>query len=78
MQRIFNLMAFASFVCVSAFVGISFYAVYQLDSWEKQAAERLTKGVKEKVEAELSEKLEGKLDGIKKAMPTTTGPALPF
>ena len=78
MQRMFNLMAFVSFLFVSTFVGVSFFALYQLDSWEKQAAERLTKGVKEKVEAELSEKLEGKLDGIKKAMPTTTGPALPF
>jgi len=63
MQRIFNLMAFASFVCVSAFVGISFYAVYQLDSWEKEAAKRLTDGVKADIQKQLDDKLKPPING---------------
>ena len=78
MQRVFNLMAFASFVFTGSFVGILFFSIYQQDRWEKEAVDRLGAGVKAKIEAQLNEKFEGKLDGIKNAMPTKTGPAMPF
>jgi len=78
MQRVFNAMAFASFVFTSTFVGVLFFSIYQLDRWEKEAVERLGAGVQEKIQAELNKKIDGKLDGIKGGLPMKTGPALPF
>ena len=78
MQRVFNAMAFASFVFTSTFVGIIFFSIYQLDRWEKEAVDRLGAGVQEKIQSELNKKIDGKLDGIKDGLPMKTGPALPF
>jgi len=78
MQRVFNAMAFASFVFTSTFVGVLFFSIYQLDRWEKEAVERLGAGVQEKIQSELNKKIDGKLDGIKGGLPMNTGPALPF
>jgi hypothetical protein len=63
MQRIFNLMAFASFVVTGTFVGILFFSIYQLDRLEKEAVERLGAGVKADIQKQLDEKLKLPVNG---------------
>jgi len=63
MQRIFNLMAFVSFVVTGTFVGILFFSIYQLDRWEKEAVERLGAGVKADIQKQLDEKLKLPVNG---------------
>ena len=63
MQRIFNLMAFASFIVTGTFVGILFFSIYQLDRWEKEAVERLGAGVKPDIQKQLDKKLKPPING---------------
>lgn len=78
MQRIFNLMAFVGFVLSGSMTAALFISYLQMDSIQKAAVRRITSDITGAVEKELSEKLDGKFDGMMNALPKTTGPAVPF
>ena len=78
MQKIFNLMALGGFLLSGSMTAALVISYLQMDTIQKAAVKRITSEISGAVEKELGDKLDGKLDGIKNAMPTTTGPAVPF
>ena len=78
MQKIFNALAVLSFAMSGALVGTSFYAVSKLPEMKQQAIDQAKALVGELVSGAVTDAMPSQVKELIPALPTETGPALPF
>ena len=78
MQKLFNGLAVLSFAMSGALVGTSFYAVSKLPELKQQAIDEAKALVGELVSGAVSDAMPSQVKELIPALPTETGPALPF
>jgi len=78
MQKVFNVISVLSFAMSGALVGTSFYAVSKLPELKQQAIDQAKALVGELVSGAVTDAMPGQVKEMIPALPTETGPALPF
>jgi len=78
MQKVFNTLAAVSFAMSGALVGMSFYAVSKFPEMKQQAINEAKTLVGELVSGAVTGAMPGQVKEMIPALPTETGPALPF
>jgi len=78
MQNVFNALALLSFVMSGALVGGSYYAFSKLPELKQQAIDEAKALVGELVSGAVTDAMPGQVKEMIPALPTETGPALPF
>ena len=78
MQKVFNVLAVLSFAMSGALVGGSYYAFSKLPGLKQQAIEEAKALVGELVSGAVTDAMPGQVKEMIPALPTETGPALPF
>ena len=78
MQKIFNTLAVLSFAMSGALVGGSYYAFSKLPELKQQAIDEAKTLVGELVSGAVTDAMPGQVKEMIPALPTETGPALPF
>ena len=78
MQKIFNTLAVLSFAMSGALVGGSYYAFSKLPELKQQAIDEAKALVGELVSGAVTDAMPGQVKELIPALPTETGPALPF
>ena len=78
MQRIINALAVTAFLLSGSMTAALVISFLQMESVQRAAIKRITEQVTSSIEAELTDKLDDKLGGVVKQIPTQTGPAIPF
>jgi len=77
-QRIINALAVTAFLLSGSMTAALVISFLQMESVQRAAVKRITAQVTSAIEAELSGKVDDKINGVVKQLPTQTGPALPF
>lgn len=78
MQKVFNALAVLSFAMSGALVGGSYYAFSKLPELKQQAIDEAKTLVGELVSGAVTDAMPGQVKEMIPALPTETGPALPF
>tara|TARA_R110000824_G_scaffold345220_1_gene531890 strand:- start:48 stop:284 length:237 start_codon:yes stop_codon:yes gene_type:complete len=78
MQKIFNALAVLSFAMSGALVGGSYYAFSKLPELKQQAIDEAKALVGELVSGAVTDAMPSQVKELIPALPTETGPALPF
>ena len=78
MQRVFNMLAGVSFAMSGVLVGMSFYAVSKFPEMKQQAIDEAKALVGELVSGAVTDAMPSQVKELIPALPTETGPALPF
>ena len=78
MQKIFNTLAVLSFAMSGALVGGSYYAFSKLPELKQQAIDEAKALVGELVSGAVTNAMPSQVKELIPALPTETGPALPF
>ena len=78
MQNVFNALALLSFAMSGALVGGSYYAFSKLPELKQQAIDEAKTLVGELVSGAVTDAMPGQVKEMIPALPTETGPALPF
>jgi len=78
MQKIFNTLAVLSFAMSGALVGGSYYAFSKLPELKQQAIDEAKALVGELVSGAVTDAMPSQVKELIPALPTETGPALPF
>ena len=78
MQNVFNALALLSFAMSGALVGGSYYAFSKLPELKQQAIDEAKALVGELVSGAVTDAMPGQVKEMIPALPTETGPALPF
>ena len=78
MQKLFNGLAVLSFAMSGALVGTGFYAFSKLPELKQQAIDEAKALVGELVSGAVTDAMPSQVKELIPALPTETGPALPF
>ena len=78
MQGIFNTLALLSFAMSGALVGTGFYAFSKLPELKEKAIDEAKALVGELVSGAVTDAMPSQVKELIPALPTETGPALPF
>ena len=78
MQKLFNGLAVLSFAMSGALVGTGFYAFSKLPELKQQAIDEAKALVGEVVSGAVTDAMPSQVKELIPALPTETGPALPF
>lgn len=78
MQKVFNLLSVLSFATSGALVGTGFYAFSKLPELKQQAMDEAKALVAELVSGAVTDAMPSQVKELIPALPTETGPALPF
>ncbi len=78
MQKVFNLLSVRSFAMSGALVGTGFYAFSKLPELKQQAIDEAKALVGELVSGAVTDAMPSQVKELIPALPTETGPALPF
>ena len=78
MQGLFNTLALLSFAMSGALVGTGFYAFSKLPELKQQAIDEAKALVGELVSGAVTDAMPSQVKELIPALPTETGPALPF
>ncbi len=78
MQKIINTLAVLSFAMSGALVGTSFYAFSKLPEIKEKAIDEAKALVGELVSGAVTDAMPSQVKEMMPALPTQTGPALPF
>jgi hypothetical protein len=78
MQKVFNLLSVLSFAMSGALVGTGFYAFSKLPELKQQAIDEAKALVGELVSGAVTDAMPSQVKELIPALPTETGPALPF
>lgn len=78
MQKVFNMLAGVSFAMSGVLVGMSLYAVSKFPEMKQQAIDEAKALVGELVSGAVTDAMPSQVKEMIPALPTETGPALPF